>query len=293
MHGRRRSVSSARQHGMVSELSLLVNDRVADYERRYLMITLGAIAIAFGLIRIFCFKMPESPRYLLFKGRDAEAVEAVNYIARYNGKPETLTLDMLEAIDARITGSPASMMESPTLTSKVSATGMSHIQIIKESFKDYNVSNYKKLFAGRQMTRHSLVTFLIWLTIGIAYPLYFAFITSYLQTKASYSADTSLNHTYMVYCIVSAVGVAGPIAAGFCVETRFGRRWMMALSAILTGVFLFAYTSVSTEASDIGFQCATAVLGNFGKRNFSRDFTKMTANHCHRTRIRHYVCVHS
>lgn len=69
----------------------------------------------------------------------------------------------------------------------------------------------------------------------------------------------------MVYCIVSAVGIVGPLAAGFCVETRFGRRWMMAVSAVLTGVFLFAYTRVGTQAADIGFQCATAVLGNFGK----------------------------
>lgn len=44
---------------------------------------------------------------------------------------------------------------------------------------------------------------------------------------------------------------------------------MMALSAVLTGVFLFAYTSVGTEAADIGFQCATAILGNLGE--FSRN----------------------
>ena len=39
---------------------------------------------------------------------------------------------------------------------------------------------------------------------------------------------------------------------------------MMALSSVLTGVFLFAYTAVDTETADVGFQCATAILGNFG-----------------------------
>jgi hypothetical protein len=229
------------------------------------MITLGAIALAFGLIRILLFKIPESPRYLLSKGRDAEAVEAVNYVARYNGKPETLTLDMLEAIDVQLGNTnvvTAQNTDSPG--SSKPKKGLTYMQIIRESFKDYNANNVRQLFAGRKMAQHTSVTFLIWLTVGIAYPLYFAFITSYLEANASYEAADSLNYTYMVYCIVSAVGVLGPVAAGFAVETRFGRRWMMAISAVLTGVFLFAYTSVRTEASDIGFQCASGILGNFG-----------------------------
>ncbi|POS74778.1 hypothetical protein DHEL01_v206820 [Diaporthe helianthi] len=232
---------------------------------RYVMITLGAIAIAFAVIRIFVFKMPESPRYLLSRGRDAEAVDAVNYVARYNGKPEILTLDMLKAIDEAQSGLATRVEQSEGSTPAVAEkkAPLSYKQIILENFKDYSSHSYRKLFAGRKMAQHSLVVFLIWLTIGVAYPLYFAFITSYLQTKTTYSANSSLNHTYMVYCIVSVVGVIGPIAAGFSVETRLGRRWMMALSAILTGVFLFAYTSVGTEAADIGFQCATAILGNF------------------------------
>ncbi|KAM5343479.1 hypothetical protein ACJ41O_012016 [Fusarium nematophilum] len=226
---------------------------------RYLMITLGVIAIAFGIIRIFAFRIPESPKYLLSKGRDADAVEAVNYIACYNGKPETLTLDMLQAIDAQY--GEASGTDRPPASK--STSGRSYIQILRESFKDYSASSYKRLFSGHKMIQHTSITLLIWLTIGIAYPLYFAFITSYLQTKSSYSVNLSLSHTYMVYCIVSAVGMLGPIAAGFCVETRLGRRWMMAISSVLTGGFLFAYTAVGTEAADIGFQCATGVLGNF------------------------------
>lgn len=256
------------------------------------MITLGALAIAFALIRIFVFKMPESPRYLLSRGRDAEAVEAVNYVARYNGKPETLTLDMLKAIDDAQSGSPTRVEQGGDATSGEPKAPLSYKQIITENFKDYSSHSYRKLFAGRKMARHSLVVFLIWLTIGVAYPLYFAFITSYLQTKTTYSVTNTLNHTYMVYCIVSVVGVVGPIAAGFSVETRLGRRWMMALSAVLTGVFLFAYTSVGTEAADIGFQCATAILGNFGESYVSH-LAQCLETDLLFFRIRDHVRIHS
>ena len=80
----------------------------------------------------------------------------------------------------------------------------------------------------------------------------------------------------MVYCVVSSVGIVGPIAGGFLVETRFGRRWMMAISSVLTGVFLFAFTSVGTQAADLGFQCATAILGNFGKLLGSILYARLT-----------------
>ena len=230
------------------------------------MITLGGIAIFLGLIRILIFKIPESPKYLLSQGRDAEAVDAVNYIAKFNRKPQNLTLEMLREIDNRVQGSStAPQLAHPGDELSSTPSKLPLATIIKENFKDFNFDAFRRLFSGRKMARHSSVTFLIWLTIGVAYPLYFAFIPSYLQQKRTYSANTSFNYTYMVYCIVSAVGVVGPISAGFLVETRFGRRWMMAMSSVLTGAFLFAYTSVGTQAADIGFQCATAILGNFGK----------------------------
>lgn len=71
--------------------------------------------------------------------------------------------------------------------------------------------------------------------------------------------------SYTEYIIVSAAGVVGPISAGFAVETRFGRRWMMGISAALTGVFLFAYVGVNSQAGDLAFQIVTGILGNFGR----------------------------
>ncbi|KAH0045515.1 Clavaminate synthase-like protein, partial [Aureobasidium melanogenum] len=218
---------------------------------RYTMITLGAMTLVFAFVRIAIFKMPESPRYLISKGRDAEAVEAVNYIARRNKKSEPLTLAMLQEVD-RVTGGEVKAGATTKLSRSV---------IIRENLKDFKSVNYKNLFANPQLARHTSIIWLIWLTIGIAYPLYFNFIPTYLSKK--FTADSSLSLTYRNYCIQSIVSVFGPLSAAVLVNTRLGRRWMLGASAIVSGIFLFAYTAAENRAGDLAFSCITGLFANF------------------------------
>lgn len=39
------------------------------------------------------FICPESPRWLLYNGRVDEAIEAINYMAKFNGSSEKIPLD--------------------------------------------------------------------------------------------------------------------------------------------------------------------------------------------------------
>jgi hypothetical protein len=100
--------------------------------------------------------------------------------------------------------------------------------------------------------------------LGIAYPLFFAFLPSYLATK--FTESSSLYLTYRNYCITSAVGIVGPLSAAVSVNTRLGRRWMMGISAVVTAVFLFAYVGVNSPSADLAFSCITSLLANFGKK---------------------------
>jgi len=127
---------------------------------RYTMITLGGLSLVFAVVRLFLFKMPESPRYLLSKGRDAEAVEAVNYVARRNGKPEPLNVAMLQDID-RDLGITVNLDEG--------RQGLSHSDIIKENLKDFKSANYRDLFATKKLAYHTALIWLIWLTVGKNY----------------------------------------------------------------------------------------------------------------------------
>lgn len=128
--------------------------------------------------------------------------------------------------------------------------------------KEFRGSHYSALFATRKLSFHTALIWAIWLVIGVAYPLYFNFLPSYLATR--FTEASSLDLTYRNYCIQSAVGIVGPLSAAVLVNTFLGRRWMMGISAIVTGVFLFAYVGVTTQVASLAFTCVTGLLGNFG-----------------------------
>jgi hypothetical protein len=58
---------------------------------RYLILTLGAITFAMFVCRFFLFHLYESPKFLLSRGRQAEAVATVYGIAHYNNTTTWLT----------------------------------------------------------------------------------------------------------------------------------------------------------------------------------------------------------
>lgn len=47
------------------------------------------------IVRFFIYPIPESPKFLIVKGRDEEAIRVLDFIAKANGKPHSLTLESL------------------------------------------------------------------------------------------------------------------------------------------------------------------------------------------------------
>lgn len=118
---------------------------------------LGGLALAFTFIRVFVFKLPETPRYLLSQGRDEDAVEAINYVARQNGKPEPLTIGMLREIDVRLGSSPQNDGQTGKLSTK---------EIIAENMQAFKGEHFRALFATRKLSRQTIIIWAIWLTVG-------------------------------------------------------------------------------------------------------------------------------
>lgn len=117
------------------------------------------------------------------------------------------------------------------------------------------------------------LTIAIWGIIGLAYPLFNGFITLYLEARAP-AGSSSVSDTYRNYTIISVLGVPGSLIACVLVDwTRRGghgrgtfvlggRKLAMALSTVLTGVFLFLFTTARTQAGVLGYNCASALTSN-------------------------------
>ena len=65
---------------------------------RYLLFMLGGITLLLWAARFFLFNLVESPRYLIGKGKDEEAVAVIHRVAEYNGKTSSLTVDQLTSL---------------------------------------------------------------------------------------------------------------------------------------------------------------------------------------------------
>ena len=64
------------------------------------MIVLGFMTLAVFFVRYFVFHFHESPKFLLSKGKEAEAIEVLHKIAKFNRAPApTLTLEHFAQID--------------------------------------------------------------------------------------------------------------------------------------------------------------------------------------------------
>jgi hypothetical protein len=76
----------------------------------------------------------------------------------------------------------------------------------------------------------------------------------------------------------SVAGVFGPVAAGFmCNLKPLGRKYTMAIGAIVTMAFFFAYTAVRTPAENVGFSCAISFTLNiyYGTRKLAKSLESL------------------
>lgn len=80
---------------------------------RYNVIVLGLMTLIIFCLRYFVFRFHESPKFLLSRGREAEAIEVLHKIAKFNrAPPPTLTVEMFQAIDEMDIGVPVHAMGS-------------------------------------------------------------------------------------------------------------------------------------------------------------------------------------
>jgi len=217
---------------------------------------------AMWVLRFFCFKLYESPKYLMGRGRDEEAVAVMHKVAEYNGKTSSLRLERLQEVDAIALSSPSSVDDDPEKAASRGFDTSAKAAALRKMQK-FDTGHVRSLFATRKLAWSTSLLIALWALIGLAFPLYNSFVTYYLATRGADFGDGSVYITYRNQVILSVIGVPGALLAGWAVELpRFGRKGTLSVSTLLTGVFLFASTTARSSNSLLGWNCGYSFTSN-------------------------------
>jgi MFS family permease len=134
---------------------------------------------------------------------------------------------------------------------------------LKRKLEKVNLTHVRALFATKKLAFSTATIMLVWAFIGLGYPLYNAFLPYIQATRGADFGDGSTYLTYRNSLIIAVLGIPGAFLGGALVELpRFGRKGTLALSSILTGVFLYASTTAVTSNALLGWNCAFNFFSN-------------------------------
>jgi hypothetical protein len=125
---------------------------------------MGGLMMFLWVIRFFVFNLYESPKYLMGRGRDDQAVAVVHKVAAYNGKTSNLTLE-----DLRRAGNLADSASDDYVPMDASI-----LAITRRKMGMFSSNHVQSLFATRKMARSTTILIILWgeLTMGNSWPLY-------------------------------------------------------------------------------------------------------------------------
>jgi len=206
------------------------------------------------IIRFFFFKLYESPKYLMGKGRDQEAVDVVHEIARRNGVHSSLSVGELKEAES---------IDGTAATAGQNSEGNFVGTVVRQHLSKFDSNHVYPLFATRKLAYSTSLLITLWALIGLAFPLYNSFIPVYLATRGADFGDGSPNITYRNQVILSIIGLPGALLAGYMVDLPvIGRRGTLAISTVLTGIFILISTTARHSNALLGWNCAYSFTSN-------------------------------
>ena len=127
--------------------------RASNMGWRYLMFTLGALTLGVFILRFVVFRFQESPKFLVYRGRDDQAIKSLQHIARVNKRQCGITLADFEALNDENAINHNAM--------DLMGNGKAQLSLSFGQKVWMELARYKMLFRGWNMTR---LTILVWLT---------------------------------------------------------------------------------------------------------------------------------
>jgi hypothetical protein len=117
---------------------------------RYFLFSMGGLMLFLWSIRFFVFTLHESPKYLMGRGKDQQAVDVMHQLADYNGKRTDLTLDQLSCVGKSSNGEPDRIIDASTLG------------VVKRHLRKFSSSHVQALFATRKLAYLTSILIVLW-----------------------------------------------------------------------------------------------------------------------------------
>lgn len=161
--------------------------------------------------------LPESPRFLLSKGRNREAEEVVRGIERESGvtPPEGVNL-VVDASAGRQLGS--------------------------------SLANFRELWS-RPYLRRTVMLWVLWFTIVYSYYGIFTWLPTLLS-----EGGRGLTRSFGYVLIITLAQIPGYFSAAYLVE-KVGRKWTLSPYLFLTAVGAFFFRNAGAEAEILFWGC--------------------------------------
>ena len=115
------------------------------------------------ILRFFVFHLYESPKYLMGRGRDEEAIEVLQKVAAYNRKETTLTVEILKEAGRRA-GAEKGDSDSLVKDAERAEVGFdtSAYGAITRKFSKFDSGHVKPLFATRKLAYSTTLLIILW-----------------------------------------------------------------------------------------------------------------------------------
>ncbi|KAL8989787.1 MAG: hypothetical protein Q9177_001402 [Variospora cf. flavescens] len=222
-------------------------DKASNMGWRYLMFTLGAICLFIFFLRFVVFRFQESPKFLLYRGKDEKAVQVLHHVAKFNGRQCGLTMEVFAALTDEDSSLASAASGEPVLGGGTKQLESSFAENVKKE-----LARYKLLFANPLIAR---LTILVWVTYMFDY-WGFSIAGSLLPQillQKNREIEVSTERTYRNYVIIYVCGIPGVMLGALMYGVPLvGRQWGMVVSSALMAISLFLFSAINTEASNVG-----------------------------------------
>ena len=116
-------------------------------------------------------------------------------MAKHNGKTNPLTIEHLRECETEFSSFPGAAAHQDT----------SRKANIRRALRKFSFAHVKALWSTPRLAYSTTLIVLLWGIIGLAYPLYNAFLPLYLANAGAQASDGSVYTTYRNYVIISVL----------------------------------------------------------------------------------------